>query len=46
MLLRQLETWRAQARLPALTEAAAHVKTAGEMGLGNYSADKVDVHPL
>ncbi len=44
--LRYLELWRAQAQLPALKEAAAHVKTAGDIGLGNYAPEKIDLHKL
>ncbi len=44
--LRLLEGWRAQSHLPALTEAAAHVKTAADIGLGNYAAEKIDLRAL
>ncbi len=44
--LRLLEIWRAQSHLPALTESAAHVKTAAEIGLGNYEAEKIDLRAL
>ncbi len=42
-LLRQLETWRKEAQLPALGETAGHVQAAGEAGLGNASPDKIEV---
>ena len=45
-LLRQLETWRAAAHLPALKDTAAHVSTAAEIGLGNFAPDKIDLHAL
>ena len=35
-LLRELEAWRMQAHLPALGDAAGHVRATGELGLGNY----------
>ena len=46
VVLRLLEIWRAQSHLPALTESAAHVKTAADIGLGNYAADKIDLHAV
>ena len=46
VVLRQLEVWRVQSHLPALTEPALHVKTAAEIGLGNYAAEKIDLHTL
>ncbi len=44
--LRLLEGWRAQSHLPALTESAAHVKTAADIGLGNYAPEKIDLRAL
>ena len=41
--LRLLEGWRVQAQLPPLGETANHVKTAAEVGLGNYASDKIDL---
>lgn len=46
VLLRLLEGWRVQAKLPALTEIAGHVKTAGDIGLGNYDPAKIDLRSL
>ena len=42
-LLRQLETWRKEAQLPALGEMAGHVQAAGDAGLGNATPDKIEV---
>lgn len=44
--LRLLEGWRVQAQLPALGETASHVKTAAEVGLGNYAPDKIDLRSV
>ena len=41
--LRLLEGWRVQAQLPKLGDTAAHVKTAAEIGLGNYAPEKIDL---
>ena len=46
VVLRLLEGWRAQSHLGALTENAAHVKGAADIGLGNFAADKIDLHTL
>ncbi len=46
VVLRLLEIWRAQSHLPTLTESAAHVKTAGDIGLGNFAAEKIDLRTL
>ena len=46
VVLRQIEGWRVQAKLPALKDAAGHVKMAGDMGLGNYEVDKIDLRNL
>ena len=46
VVLRQLEGWRVQAQLPALKDTAGHVKMAGDMGLGNYAPEKIDLHNL
>ena len=45
-LLREMEAWRAAAHLPALGDSAAHVRSSGEIGLGNFTPDKIDVHAL
>ena len=45
-LLREMEAWRAAAHLPALGDSAAHVRASGEIGLGNFTPDKIDVHAL
>ena len=44
--LRLLEGWRVQAQLPALGDMAGHVKGAGELGLGNYTPDKIDLRTV
>ena len=44
--LRLLEGWRAQAQLPPLGDSAGHVKTAAEVGLGNYAPDKIDLRSV
>lgn len=44
--LRYLELWRAQAQLPPIKDAAAHVRTAGDIGLGNFAPEKIDLHKL
>ena len=41
--LRVLEGWRVQAQLPLLGETASHVKTAADVGLGNYASEKIDL---
>jgi uncharacterized protein (DUF362 family) len=46
VVLRYLESWRAQAQLPPLGDKAGHVRTAGEMGLGNASPDRIDLRAL
>ncbi len=46
VVLRQIEGWRVQAQLPSLKDTAAHVKMAGDLGLGNYQSDKIDLHNL
>ncbi|MBE7211054.1 MAG: DUF362 domain-containing protein [Gluconacetobacter diazotrophicus] len=45
-LLRQLETWRKEAQLPALGETAGHVQAAGDEGLGNATPDKIEVRSV
>ena len=46
IVLRQIEGWRVQAQLPSLKDTAAHVKMAGDLGLGNYQTEKIDLHNL
>lgn len=46
VVLRLLEGWRVQAKLPALGEIANHVKTAGDIGLGNSDPAKIDLRSL
>ena len=41
--LRLIEGWRVQAQLPKLGDTAAHVKTAAELGLGNFAPEKIDL---
>lgn len=45
-VLRQLEAWRAQAQLQPIGETGSHVKVAGDLGLGNYAAEKIDLRRL
>ncbi len=45
-LLRQLETWRKEAQLPALGDAAGHVAATAESGLGNSSPDRIEVRSV
>lgn len=45
-VLRQLETWRKEAQLPSIAETGAHVKIAGDLGLGNFAAEKIDLRRL
>ncbi len=45
-LLRQLETWRKEAQLPALGESAEHVQAAADAGLGNAAPDKIEVRAV
>ncbi len=45
-LLRQLETWRKEAQLPALGESAEHVQAGGDAGLGNAAPDKIEVRAV
>lgn len=44
--LRYLELWRAQRGLPALDKEAAHVKTAADLGLGHYEAERIDLRAV
>ncbi len=44
--LRYLEIWRAQAQLPPIKDAAAHVHTAADIGLGNFAPEKIDLRKL
>ena len=44
--LRYLELWRTQAQLPLIKDAAAHVHNAGDIGLGNFAPEKIDLHKL
>jgi hypothetical protein len=46
VVLRYLESWRVQAQLPPLGDKAAHVRIAGEMGLGNASPDRIDLRAV
>ena len=46
VVLRLLEGWRVQAKLPAMGEIANHVKTAAEVNLGNADPAKIDLRSL
>lgn len=46
VVLRQLETWRKEAQLPSIVETGGHVKIAGDLGLGNFAAEKIDLRRL
>jgi hypothetical protein len=46
VVLRYLESWRAQAQLAPLGDTAGHVRAAGEMGIGNAAPDRIDLRVL
>ena len=46
VVLRLLDGWRVQARLPSLKDTAEHVKTAADAGLGNFAPEKIDLRSL
>jgi hypothetical protein len=46
VVLRYLESWRAQAQLSPLGDIAGHVRAAGEMGIGNAAPDRIDLRAL
>ena len=46
LALRRLERLRAEAKLPAIGELAAHVPLAGQMGLGNVDPARIEVRNL
>jgi hypothetical protein len=41
--LRLFETWRKASRLPPVTDRAKYLRTAAEMGLGNYEPDQIEL---
>ena len=41
--LKQIEGWRANARLPAIGDGAAYVQVAAELGLGNADSRRIEV---
>lgn len=41
--LKKLEQWRVRSSLPALDQMAAYVKAAGQIGLGNNAADRIEI---
>ncbi len=41
--LRLLETWRTDARLPAITPNAKYLQSAASLGLGNYDASRIEL---
>jgi len=43
LALKQIEEWRANARLPAIGEAAAYVQMAAQLGLGNADPGRIEV---
>jgi hypothetical protein len=44
--LRQLEVWRAKRKVPPIKELGAHVKLAGEMGLGNADPARIEIRDV
>jgi uncharacterized protein (DUF362 family) len=46
LALKRLEQLRAEAKLPAIGDLAAHVQIAGETGLGNADLGKIEVRHL
>jgi Domain of unknown function (DUF362) len=44
--LRQIETWRANAKLPPIGNAAAYVQIAAQMGLGNADPKRIEVRAI
>ena len=46
LVLRRLESLRAEARLPPISKLAAHVEIAGRMGLGNADLARIEVRNL
>jgi len=42
-VLRMLESRREAARLPAITDSAKYLRTAAELGLGNYEANRIEL---
>ena len=46
VVLRKLQEWRARANLPPLTERAAHVSAAAQMGLGNAEPRNIVVREV
>lgn len=46
LALRRIEQLRAEAKLPPIGELAAHVRIAGQMGLGNANPNHIEVRNL
>ena len=46
VVLRKLQEWRARGMLPPLTERAAHVSAAAEMGLGNADPRRIIIREI
>jgi hypothetical protein len=44
--LRQLEIWRAKRKVPPIKELGAHVRFAGEMGLGNADPARIQIRDV
>jgi uncharacterized protein (DUF362 family) len=44
--LREIEKWRADAKLPSLAKHAAYLQTAEEMGIGNFAAERIELKPV
>jgi uncharacterized protein (DUF362 family) len=42
-VLRRLQAWRSEAKLPPLTDRAKYLQTAATMGLGNYPEEQIDL---
>lgn len=43
MALRRMEQWRARSSLPPIGRLAFYIDAAGQMGLGNFAASKIEI---
>lgn len=43
VVLKQIEEWRANASVPAITREALYIKVAAQMGLGNSEANRIEI---
>jgi uncharacterized protein (DUF362 family) len=46
LVLKQLEIWRERRKVPPIKELGAHVKFAGEMGLGNADLKRIEIRDV